>query len=217
MASMYRSSLIAHLSVPALSAPVDTFAQLVGRAGWTWGLEPTYGAEWEWFRSSVSPTVRKVFEGIEVLETEKHLRRVMEGRHALLTWKFYIQSLVASRFTDASGYSPLYIGRSQHYVSTGYGWGFRKGAPFLRSIDAAKQRLLEAGLVNYWLNDLIEASAQKARTERKAEGRQMKARAVEESGRVVLGLGHLQMALYLLLLGCGVACVTLMGEAAWRR
>ena len=60
-----------------------------------------------------------------MLPTEEHLQRVIEGRHAFLTWKFYIQSLIASRFTDASGYSPLYIGRSQHYVSTGYGWGFR--------------------------------------------------------------------------------------------
>lgn len=49
----------------------------------------------------------------------------------------------------------------------------RKGAPFLHSIDAVKQRLLEAGLVNYWLSDLIEAAAQKARMELKAEGRQV--------------------------------------------
>lgn len=71
---------------------------------------------------------------LQVLETEEHLRRVMQGRHALLTWKFYIQSLVASRYTDASGYSPLYIGRSQHFVSTGYGWGFRSGCEGQRCV-----------------------------------------------------------------------------------
>ena len=72
---------------------------------------------------------------LKVLPSKEHLQRVMAGSHALLTWKFYIQSLIASRFTDASGYTPLYIGRSHHYVSTGYGWGFR-----LVLREAAKQR-----------------------------------------------------------------------------
>ena len=40
---------------------------------------------------------------------------------------------------------------------------YRKGAPFLHRIDEVKQWLLEAGLVNYWLGDLIQASAQEAR------------------------------------------------------
>ena len=71
----------------------------------------------------------------KVLPTKEHLQRVVAGNHALLTWKFYIQSLIASRFTDASGYTPLYIGRSQHFVSSGYGWGFR-----WVSREAAKQR-----------------------------------------------------------------------------
>lgn len=65
----------------------------------------------------------------------------------------------------------------------------RKGAPFLRSIDAAKQRLLEAGLVNYWLNDLIEASARKARMERKAEGRQVQVSRGGKGGRGKVGIG----------------------------
>ncbi|KAK8406090.1 hypothetical protein O3P69_007067 [Scylla paramamosain] len=211
-AATYRSSLIAHLSVPAMSAPVDTFEELIGRAGWSWGLEPTYGAEWEWFRGSASPTIRKVFQGIQVLPTKEHLQRVMAGSHALLTWKFYIQSLIASRFTDASGYTPLYIGRSEHYVSTGYGWGFRKGAPFLRRIDEVKQWLLEAGLVNYWLGDLIQASAQVARMERAAAGGTEQQTKAVEDGRLVLGLGHLQTALYLLMVGSGGACLGLLGE-----
>ena len=65
-AATYRSSLIAHLSVPAMSTPVDTFEELMDRAGWSWGLEPTYGAEWEWFKGSASPTVRRIFQGIQV-------------------------------------------------------------------------------------------------------------------------------------------------------
>lgn len=40
---------------------------------------------------------------------------------------------------------------------------FRKGAPFLRSVDTVVQRLLETGLVNHWLRQLIEESARDAR------------------------------------------------------
>lgn len=62
---------------------------------------------------------------MQVLETEVHLERVLGGRHALLTWLYYIRTIIASRFTDSRGYTPLHTSRTQYYVSTGYGWGFR--------------------------------------------------------------------------------------------
>lgn len=62
-----------------------------------------------------------------MLETEEHLQRVLGGRHALLTWLYYIRTIIASRFTDSRGYTPLHTSRTQYYVSTGYGWGFRSG------------------------------------------------------------------------------------------
>ncbi|KAK4295488.1 hypothetical protein Pmani_031957 [Petrolisthes manimaculis] len=240
MTATYKSSLIAYLSVPGRGLPVDSFEDLVqggggggGGTGWTWGLEPTYGAEWEWFKSSSSPLLQSIFQGIEVLETEAHLTRVLSGRHALLTWLYYIRTIIASRYTDTRGYTPLHTSRTQYYVSTGYGWGFRKGAPFLRRVDKVVQRLLETGLVNHWLTQLIEESARDARMnnniDNKAEeGSQGGTKETEddsdddggggdESSVVVLSLDHLQGALYILLLGCLVGLVALAGELSLYR
>ncbi|XP_042218160.1 uncharacterized protein LOC121863533 [Homarus americanus] len=123
--TMYRSSLVAHLSLPTKGSPVETFEQLLVQDGWSWGLEPTYGAEWEWFKSSTTPAIKDIFQGIEILDTEAHLERVVRGGHALLTWKYHIHNIVASRYTDTRGYTPVHIGRVEYFVSTGYGWGFR--------------------------------------------------------------------------------------------
>ncbi|KAK7084338.1 hypothetical protein SK128_009898 [Halocaridina rubra] len=62
----YRSSLIAHLSVPGKSATIDTLEQLLQPNGWTWGMEETYGIGWEWFRKSTVPTVMNIYKHMEV-------------------------------------------------------------------------------------------------------------------------------------------------------
>lgn len=63
---VYRSSLIAHLSVPGTSATIDTFEELLSTDGWTWGYEPSYGAGWEWFKMNTNPTIKHIYENMEV-------------------------------------------------------------------------------------------------------------------------------------------------------
>ncbi|KAG7177666.1 Glutamate receptor ionotropic, kainate 2-like 2 [Homarus americanus] len=203
----YRSSLIAHLSVPDKSPTIDTLDQLLEEDGWTWGMEPTYGVGWQWFKESSVPTVQKVNQRIEVLDAEEHLALVLQGRHAFLTWKYYIRTIIASSYTNARGYTPTYTGRSEYINYGGYGWGFRKGAPFRERIDAVKQRLLQGGLINYWMNELILTSSREAR-----KNNSMEDTAAQVSERVVLGLGQLQGAFYLLILGYVAAAFTLLAE-----
>ena len=66
ISTAYRSSLIAHLSVPDKSSTIDTFEQLLEADGWTWGMEETYGIGWEWFNKSKITTVQKIYEKIQV-------------------------------------------------------------------------------------------------------------------------------------------------------
>ncbi|XP_071539773.1 glutamate receptor ionotropic, kainate glr-3-like [Panulirus ornatus] len=226
VASMYRCSLVAHLSVPRRAAPVETFDQLLAQNGWSWGLEPTYGAEWEWFQNSVSTTIRNIFQGIQILDLKIHLAQILDhGNHALLTWKYHIQTVVASHYTDFRGYTPLHIGRTEYFISTGYGWGFRKGAPFLPHLDKTKQRLVETGHISHWLKDLIQTSARTARREKtekkkhlqeeEEEGESKELEVVQvEGARTVLSMEHLLGAFLFLALGCCVALFTLLGEGA---
>lgn len=65
----YRSSLVAHLTVPGKSPTLDSLEDLLAahrKASWTWGFEPTYGSGWEWLKSNQNPTVKEIFNSIMV-------------------------------------------------------------------------------------------------------------------------------------------------------
>ena len=63
---VYRSSLIAHLSVPGTANAIDSFEQMLDEGGWTWGYEPSYGSGWEWFKTNTNPIIKRIYEGMEV-------------------------------------------------------------------------------------------------------------------------------------------------------
>ncbi|XP_064095621.1 uncharacterized protein LOC135207720 [Macrobrachium nipponense] len=207
----YRSALIAHLSVPKKSPTIDTLEQLLQADRYTWGMEETYGIEWEWFKESTIPTVHKVYEKILALTPEEHLTRVLKGHHAFLTWKYYIKAIILSKYTDSRGYTPLHMGRTEYINYGGYGWGFRKGAPFRRRIDEVKLRVIESGLIKFWIDDLIFMSSKKARTNNLNKWNLTK---VDEgsSELVVLSMLHLQGTFYLSALGFCLASITLILE-----
>ncbi|KAG7166092.1 Glutamate receptor-like 54, partial [Homarus americanus] len=214
---VYRSSLIAHLSVPGTSPAIDSFQQLVQEDGWSWGYEPSYGAGWEWFKRNTNPTIQTIFQGMEVMEFPEQMERVLKGQHALITWKYKIKSLIAALYTDDFGYTPIYIAREEYFNYGGYGWSFRKGTPFRRAIDMQKQRLIESGFISHWMNELIGSAAKKAREEQTGDSQQVEEwkrdqQDKEEGGRVVLSMHHLQGVFYLLGLGFSGALLVLVGE-----
>ncbi|XP_042871989.1 ionotropic receptor 21a-like [Penaeus japonicus] len=218
----YRSSLVAHLTVPGKSPTLDSLEDLLAahrKTSWTWGFEPTYGSGWEWLKSNENPTVKEIFNSIMVLDLNEQLSRVLSGRHAFITWKYYSKSVIGSRYTNDRGYSPLHTGRQDFFNYGGYGWGFRKGAPFRRRFDQMKQRLIESGSIPFWLNDLIETSARQTRAENKRkEGEQGKGDAMgeqatqESSSLKVLGLGHMQGIFYILIIGLLFSATVFLGE-----
>ncbi|XP_068240998.1 glutamate receptor ionotropic, delta-2-like, partial [Palaemon carinicauda] len=206
----YRSSLIAHLTVPGKSPELNSLEDLLianRKQKWTWGFEPTYGSGWEWLKLNENPTVEEVFKDIEVLKLDEQIARVLAGQHAFITWKYYIRSIILSKYTDERGYTPMHTSKSEFFNYGGYGWGFRKGAPFRGRIDIMKLRLIESGAITFWMNDLIESSAAKFRIQRQKEKPESEASADERSGgdkegtNTVLGLGHLQGVFYLLIMG----------------
>ena len=69
VAITYKSSLVAHLSVPGKSPTLETIEQVVKAKGdgWTFGYEDTYGSGWEWLAASTNPTIKEAFEMVRVL------------------------------------------------------------------------------------------------------------------------------------------------------
>ncbi|XP_076049370.1 uncharacterized protein LOC143030050 [Oratosquilla oratoria] len=227
---VYKSALTAHLTIPGKSPTIDTFEQLLKQDGWTWGFEPTYGSGWEFLKTNGNPVVRKIFDKILVLEFDEQLRRLLEENHAFITWKYYSRFFIASQYTNALGYTPIYTARQEYFNYGGYGWGFRKGAPFRKQIDRQKQHLIETGHITFWLDDLINTSARRERLQREKENKGTSSegatirlvspvfsaakllRAETEANTVVLSVHHLQGCFYFLFLGYGLALTALVGE-----
>ncbi|XP_050718993.1 uncharacterized protein LOC126999901 isoform X2 [Eriocheir sinensis] len=213
----YRSALISHLTIPGLTRPINTFDDLLALKRWTWSAEIVIlnMADKDFFLDSPSPVVREVYRRMEFCTLEESLRKVLKGRHSFITWKNYIDVKIASQFTDARGITPLYISTRRYPIFGGYSWGFRKGAPFLDTIRRVKQRLLETGILTYWLEDVIK---QRVRVTRKDSQKEQDVAVMEalkptsESGQVVLGLSHLQGPFYLLFGGFVISMITFMGE-----
>ncbi|XP_071539449.1 LOW QUALITY PROTEIN: glutamate receptor-like [Panulirus ornatus] len=210
--AMYRCSLIAHLTAPVSPPPIDTLDQLWAIDGATWGLEG-YGVGWNWFKYNTNPKVQQMFSTMRVTGREEQVTRVLSGPHALFTWKHHMKTYLALHHTDARGYTPVHISR-QELISGQSGWGVRRGAPFLKPLDRLIGRLAETGLIVHWLNDITDASLSKTRLElgTQAAGDRPSPQGEDEDEDLVLSLGHLQGAFYLLLLGCCIAILTILVE-----
>nr|XP_045615361.1 uncharacterized protein LOC123768708 [Procambarus clarkii] len=135
---------------------------------------------------------------------------VAGGRYAFITTKFQNDYIVASRYTDRFGHCTIHISSRSYPKSAGTSWGFRKGAPFRRRITVMTQWMIEAGLIDHWLPDVITT---RVIQERSIYPDELLARPAEvEEELVPLNLEHLKGAFLLLGLCYGLASLVLLGE-----
>ncbi|XP_068238799.1 glutamate receptor ionotropic, kainate 3-like [Palaemon carinicauda] len=215
---VYKSSLIAHLSVPGKSSAIDSFEQLLKMDGWTWGFENPHDAAWEWFKTNENPTIKRIYENMEIQGYEEQMKRLLTSNHVLITWKYRVMSIIASFYTNKFGYAPTYFGQTEYFNYGGYGWAFRKNAPFLPAIDLMKQRLIEAGLINQWVKEMlgkpkVEPCSTEGNCKTNAEKSFLSSVEVKDE-KVVLSLHHLQSVFFVLLLGFNCALLAFIGEFA---
>ncbi|XP_042233809.1 glutamate receptor ionotropic, kainate 4-like [Homarus americanus] len=214
----FRSSLIAHLTVQGTSKPVETLEDILKEDSWRWGTESKLykGAVIEYFSKHNDRVVKQIHQGLEILDSEKALQKVLDGGYSLIVFKNYISVIVASRYTDARGQTPFFISNKGISVLANLGWGFRKGAPFYPRFSKLMLRLEAAGLTSYWTDNVIarrvrENRATTALDSQAPQGDTTQQLSVVRS-QVVLGLNHLQGAFYVLFLGYIVAFLTLLWE-----
>ncbi|KAG7156362.1 Glutamate receptor-like 15, partial [Homarus americanus] len=144
----YRSSLVAHLTVQTKLPAINSFEDLLDQDDWTWSIAALGGSVKTYF--SLSPEPVQTFE--------KGMELVLQGHHSVITNIYKARIEVASRYTDPQGYTSIHISKTTYPVFAGVAWGFRRGAPFRRSFSLMKQRLIEAGLVDYWTKHAIETT-----------------------------------------------------------
>ncbi|ROT65658.1 Variant Ionotropic Glutamate Receptor [Penaeus vannamei] len=168
----YRSSLIAHLTVQKKFPPINTFEDLLGRKGWRWGRMPSSGTSFTFFNKSSDPVVNSVFMNIEYHDLDENMKQVLKGGYSFLTNKYYVSAIISTYYTNSLGYTPIYLSSKDYPIYSGFSWGFRKGAPFRRAVSMIQQRIIEAGLITHWVDDVVKARARKVRMKRKLAGQE---------------------------------------------
>ncbi|KAG7176421.1 putative glutamate receptor ionotropic, kainate 2-like 24, partial [Homarus americanus] len=83
------------------------------------------------------------------------------------------------------------------------------GAPFQPSFKNVMLRVIESGMIEKWMEEVISNRVKEMR--KKSGMKENYAQQVSEA-QVVLGLSHLQGPFYLLMLGWCLASFTLLGE-----
>ncbi|XP_071524235.1 glutamate receptor ionotropic, delta-1-like [Panulirus ornatus] len=153
----YRSSLIAHMTVLGKSQPIETFEDVVKQDGWKWGTEPWLlkGVPYDYFSKHTDPVVKQLFKSMEVVEAKEALQKVLAGGYSLIDFENYVTIIVASGYTDSQGNNPFFISKKGISIMAAFGWGFRKGAPFYPRFKQLKSRLEDAGIISYWIDEVI--------------------------------------------------------------
>ncbi|XP_071539786.1 glutamate receptor-like [Panulirus ornatus] len=209
ISTAYRSSLVAHLSVQSKYLPINTFQDLLNHEGWSWGGFPLRGTTFLFFNQSTDAVIQEVYKNLQIYEVEKGMDQVMAEGFSYIAHEKRIRNYILPYYQDKYGNSLLHLSTTEYPVLGGNSWGMRQGAPFIGQIRMMKQLLIETGLIDHWMDDVIQIRAEHITQRSKAfEDKHSET----EDGQVVLRLDHLQGTFYLLLLGYIVASITLLGE-----
>ncbi|XP_050714157.1 probable glutamate receptor [Eriocheir sinensis] len=215
ISASFKSSLIAHLTVQGKSKTLESLQDLVETDGWTWGSEQTLfnGAPVDFFRKQRSPVMKEIYENMEVTDLGTVMAKVLDGGFSLIIFKKFIQILINSKYTDSYGQTPFYTSREEMNLLACLGWGVRRGSPFLNEFVNLQSRIEDSGLVALWTEEVMARRVQENREAAKVEQNAVQIlKTQEDASQMVLALDHLQGAFYLLLLGSGVALLTLQAE-----
>ncbi|XP_066985095.1 glutamate receptor ionotropic, delta-1-like isoform X2 [Macrobrachium rosenbergii] len=213
IATAYRSSLIAHLAVQSKTTPIDSFEDMIRQKDWKWGAEEKMftGAIVAYFQTTTDPVAKTVHKYLQKLSEEEALQKVLKGGFSYMHWYNHISSVIQSYYTDRLGNSPFYIGQKGTTMLTDFGWGFRRGAPYKDRFNLMTNRLIEAGIISYWTNDVM---ALRVKENGRRRDRQQAHNSVmyHENSQIILHLSHLMGVFLLLLLGYTLASLILLSE-----
>ncbi|XP_063597048.1 glutamate receptor 3-like [Penaeus indicus] len=180
-----------------MSPTLNTLEQL-SSSSLRWGMLDTYGSGYQLFRASTS---------MEYQNMEKSMEKVLQGNYAFISWKTYFRNLIARDYTERNGETQVHIAREDFFPG-GFGWAFPKGSPYRTKFDQLFQRLIESGLIDKWMSDLIQLSASKKRDRTGSENGTQS----DRNGPQAFTIYHLQGVFFITVGGFGLAAVTFLIE-----
>nr|XP_045599637.1 uncharacterized protein LOC123758914 [Procambarus clarkii] len=117
LATAYRSSLVAHLSVQSKNKPINTLADILNQKGWSWGARLMKGTTFLYFNQSTDPVLIKIHQNYEIFsDREEATKRVLAGRFAYIAFKTDILCDIAPLYVDKYGNTPLYFSTTEYNI-----------------------------------------------------------------------------------------------------
>lgn len=106
----------------------------------------------------------------------------------------------------------MHIAREDFFPG-GFGWAFPKNSPYLKKFDKIFQRLIESGIVEKWMDDLIQLSASASQDKEVDVGALTEMEAVPRAFTIY----HLQGIFLFTVGGFLLALLVLFGEIVFVR
>ncbi|XP_064086074.1 glutamate receptor ionotropic, kainate glr-3-like [Macrobrachium nipponense] len=220
ISTVYRSALVAFLSVQSKTKPIDSFQDLVSRSSWRWGVHDFVmsGQVLLFFLNTNDSAVKYVYKYTETPTITEGLKKTLMGGYSLVGVRKFLQSAIALDFTDDFGQTPLYISREKYNIVTDFGWSLRKGAPYHPLFAYTINRLVDAGLINHWMEEVAASrvrETRKKKNEQKNHVDNLQDADVQEqmvNNEVILGTRHLIGVYLVTLVGFSVSLLVLAGE-----
>ncbi|XP_053657373.2 glutamate receptor ionotropic, delta-1-like [Cherax quadricarinatus] len=208
----YSSSLTSFLITPAMQPPIQNLRQLVtSHIGWAKVFFG--GVQNDLLEQTKDPVLIALREGVQWRDSlEDILQEVVKGR--LATWDNSITTrlLIALKYSDSKG-QPLVHLPGFELLQERIAWPMQKHASYKPRFDELISRVVEGGLVQKWLEDLIFEEQTLKRMEREEDTGEAEERGHESGeGQVVLTLEHFQGPFCVLLLGCLAGGIVLLLE-----
>ncbi|XP_042203118.1 ionotropic receptor 21a-like isoform X1 [Homarus americanus] len=201
--TLYRGSLIARLTFPTRSPSLNTLDQLAS-SDLEWGMLDTYGSGYQLFKSSTVPVYQTLFQKMQYHNMRYSMERVLGGNYAFISWKTYFRNLIARDYTDRNGATLVHIAREDFFPG-GFGWAFPKDSPYLVTFDEVFQRMIESGLIQKWMTDLIQLSARENRED-------LELLEPEVKGPQAFTIYHLQGIFFIMMGGFLLTLLAFLGE-----
>ncbi|KAK3877638.1 hypothetical protein Pcinc_017653 [Petrolisthes cinctipes] len=231
----YRASLFASLTVPKYPPRPESLQELVQTEARVLMPPDVLNIFYPYFKTSNSSTARQLVQHIEGVPThDAGLRQALKGSAAYVYEGLFLRLMLGRHYTDATGWSPLYVARE--YMVPGYSaWLLQRDAPYKHAIDDCILAFHGGGLIRKWSEVVVEETTLRERLQKR---NQQKAKEKEENeneekeketedegdgegGRAGTGSGgqqtaltlvHLTGPLFLLLLGCLVSLLIVILE-----
>ncbi|XP_076044882.1 glutamate receptor ionotropic, delta-1-like [Oratosquilla oratoria] len=213
---MYSSSLTSFLIAPGFLKPIENLQELV-KSNVPWGKVYFGGVQAALLEQTQDPVLVALREGVEWRSSlDEILKDVAKGASATWDNRITTRLKVAVQFTDSSG-QPMVHFTGYELLLERIAWPMQSFAPYKKRFDSVIARVVQAGLVEKWLQDLIFEEQGRARADVDADVAEAPEDSSTDSLQVVLSLEHFQGPFFVLFLGFCVGAVVFLGEIVLAR